>query len=113
MLIFIFYLFLDWKWNSYNLFHNSVVVGSSTLCDGLYMIDLMQSLFHFSYSASFVNVVVVSKCSRNIETSSMLWHRHFDHIFRPRIERLIKDGILVNLYFFLILILMLIVLKGI
>jgi hypothetical protein len=47
----------------------------------------------------FVNVVVVSKCTRNIETSSMLWHRHFDHISRPRIERLIKDGILVNLDF--------------
>jgi len=38
-----------------------------------------------------------SKCSRNIETSSILWHIHLDHISRPIIERLIKDGILVNL----------------
>jgi len=75
------------------------VVGSGTLRDGLYMIDLMYSLSHFSSSASFVNVVVVSKCSSNIETSSMLWHKHLDRISRPRIERLIKYSILVNLDF--------------
>jgi hypothetical protein len=46
-----------------------------------------------------VNVVVGSKCSKNIEISSMLWHRHLDHISRPRIERSIKDDILVNLDF--------------
>jgi hypothetical protein len=61
------------------------------------MIDLMHSLSHFSSSASFVNDVDVSKCNRNIETYSILWHRHLDHISRPRIERLIKDGILFNL----------------
>jgi len=44
-------------------------------------------------------IVVVSKCSRNIETSSMLWHIQLDHISRPIIERLIKDGIFVNLDF--------------
>jgi len=67
--------------------NNYVVVGSGTLCDGLYMIDLMHSLSHFSSSASFANDVVVSKCSRNIETSSILWYRRLDHISRPRIER--------------------------
>jgi hypothetical protein len=81
------------------IYNNSVVVGSGTLCDGLYMIDLMHSLSYFSSSVSFMNIVVVSKCSWNIETSSMLWHRHLDHISRPRIERLIKDGILVNIDF--------------
>jgi hypothetical protein len=82
------------------IYNNFVVVGYGTLCGGLYMIDLMHSLSHFSSSVSFVNVVVVSKCSRNIETSSMLWHKHLDHISRSRIERLIKDDILVNLDFF-------------
>jgi hypothetical protein len=69
------------------IYNNSIVVGFGTLCDGLYMIDLMHSLSYFSSSASFVNAVVVSKCSRNIETSSMLWYRHLDHISKPRIER--------------------------
>jgi len=81
------------------IYNNYVVVGSGTLRDGLYMIDSMHSLSHFSSSASFVNVVVFSKCSRNIETSSMLWHKHLDRISRLRIERLIKYGILVNLDF--------------
>jgi hypothetical protein len=45
------------------------VVDFGTLCDGLYMIDLMPSLSQFSFRASFVNVVVVSKSSRNIEIS--------------------------------------------
>jgi hypothetical protein len=52
------------------IYNNSDVVGSDTLCDGLYMIHLMHFLSHFSHSASFVNIVVVSKCSENIETSS-------------------------------------------
>jgi hypothetical protein len=49
------------------IYNNSVVVGFGTLCDGLYMVDLMPSLSHFSSSASFVNAVVVSKSSRNIK----------------------------------------------
>jgi hypothetical protein len=53
-------------------YHNFVVVGSSTLCDGLYKINLMLSLSHFFFSALFVNTVVGSKRSRDIETSSML-----------------------------------------
>jgi hypothetical protein len=56
------------------IYHNSVVVGSGTLCDGLYKIDLMHSLYHFSSSAPSVNVVVGSKRSMDIETSSILWH---------------------------------------
>jgi len=71
------------------IYNNSVVVSSGTLCDGLYIIDLMHSLSYFSFSASFVNVVIVSKCSRKIETSSMLWYRRLNHISKPRIEKLI------------------------
>lgn len=69
------------------IYNNPIVVGSGTLCDGLYIVDLTHSLSHFSSSASFVNIVVVSKCSGNIETYSILWHRHLDHISRPRIEK--------------------------
>jgi hypothetical protein len=43
------------------------MVDFGTLCDGLYMIDLMPSLSQFSSRVSFANVVVVSKSSRNIE----------------------------------------------
>jgi hypothetical protein len=57
------------------IYHNSVVVGFGTLCDGLYRIDLMPSLSHFSSNAPSVNAVVGSKRSMDIEISSMLWHR--------------------------------------
>jgi hypothetical protein len=50
------FLRLEMEWLSFN---NYVVVGSGTLCDGLYMIDLMHFLSYFSSSASFVNVVVI------------------------------------------------------
>jgi hypothetical protein len=82
------------------IYHNFVVVGPGTLCDSLYRIDLMPSLSHFSSGAHFVNVVVGSKRSKDIEVSSMLCRRSLDHISRPIIERLIKDGILVNLDFY-------------
>jgi hypothetical protein len=75
------------------------VVGSGILCDGLYRIDLMPSLSSFSSSAPIVNVVVGSRRSRDMETSSMLWHKRLDYISKPRMEMLIKDGILVKLNF--------------
>jgi len=88
------------------IYNNSVVVVSGTLCDVLYVIDLIHYLSHFSSSAYFVNddcfpsVVGILRlplcCGTNV----------LDHIFRPRIKRLIKNGI------FLFLILVLIVLKG-
>jgi hypothetical protein len=53
--------------NFWIIYNNSSVVDFGTLCDDLYMIDLMPSLPQFSFRASFVNVVVVSKSSRNIE----------------------------------------------
>ena len=33
------------------------------------------------------------------ENSSILWHRRLGHIFRERIEKLVKEGILQNLDF--------------
>lgn len=34
-----------------------------------------------------------------IENSSILWHRRVGHIFREKIERLVKDEILLSLDF--------------
>jgi len=46
-----------------------------------------------------VNSVIGHKRSRVDENSFMLWHRRLRHISRPRIERLIKEGILHDLDF--------------
>jgi hypothetical protein len=39
-------------------------------------------------------LIIGSKCSKKDENPSMLWHKCLGHIFRPRIQRLIKDNIL-------------------
>ena len=44
-----------------------------------------------------VNTTSSSKRLRLNEKSSTLWHKRLSHIFRQRIERLIKDEILPNL----------------
>jgi hypothetical protein len=38
-------------------------------------------------------LIIGSKCSKKDENPSMLWHKCLGHIFRPRIQRLIKDNI--------------------
>lgn len=86
------------------------MVGSTTLYDGLYKIDLLPTSDPVSSSVSVVNVVVGSKHTRSNETSSM-WHKRLGHIFRERMERLIKDSIPFDLSF-LILKLVLLVSKG-
>ena len=40
------------------------------------------------------------KQNRVNENSSILWHKRLGHISRERMERLVKDGILVSLDFF-------------
>jgi len=72
------------------VYFNSIIVGSGVLYDGLYMLNL---------NDMFVNSVIGHKRSRVDENSSMLWHRRLGHISRPRIERLIKEGILHDLDF--------------
>ena len=44
-----------------------------------------------------VNTTSSSKCLRLNEKSSTLWHKRSGHISRKRIERLIKDEILLDL----------------
>jgi len=72
------------------VYFNSIIVGSGVLYDGLYMLNL---------NDMSVNSVIGHKRSRVDENSSMLWHRRLGHISRPRIERLIKEGILHDLDF--------------
>ena len=75
-----------------------MLVGSETLCDGLYILYLSSVISQSSSNAHVMNIVG-SKRGRIDENSSMLWHKRLGHISRQRIERLIKDGILHNLDF--------------
>ncbi|KAH9648506.1 Integrase catalytic domain-containing protein [Citrus sinensis] len=80
------------------LFRNSKLVGSDTLYDGLYMIDLFSHGVESSSNAHVVHVVSSNR-ARLDENSSMLWHKRLGHISKQRMERLIKDDILHNLDF--------------
>ena len=76
---------------------NSSFVGSDFLIDGLYKINLD---LVFSQSLSLhMNVNVCTKCSRNNETSSLLWHKRLGHISNDRFKRLVKDEVLPTLDF--------------
>jgi len=72
------------------VYFNSIIIGSGVLYDRLYMMNL---------NDMYINSVIGHKRSRVDENSSMLWHRCLGHISRPRIERLIKEGILHDLDF--------------
>lgn len=82
-----------------SLYCNSLLVGSSTLSDGLYMVVLHSDFGGSSSQVPNANVVVGSKRARLNEKSSMLWHKRLGHISRERIQRLIKDDILHDLDF--------------
>ena len=77
----------------FELFYNSCVVGSGTLSDGLYKLDLDPSF------ANSINNVIGKKWSRVNENSSMLWYKRLGHISRERIQRLIKECVLHDLDF--------------
>lgn len=81
------------------LFRNSKLVGSGTLYDGLYIIDLVPHAVESSSNAHVMNVISSNR-ARVDENSSMLWHKQLGHISKQRMERLIKDDILHNLDFF-------------
>ena len=78
-----------------DLFYNSKIVGYGFLFDRLYKIKLEQD----NEYASFRVKNSVSKRSRIKDQSSMLWHKRLGHISKERIQRLIKDNILVSLDF--------------
>ena len=80
----------------FSLFKNSSFVGSSSLCDGLYKLNLNS---RFTESLLTLHHNVGTKHNLINESSSYLWHRCSDHISKERMKRLVKDGILPNLDF--------------
>jgi len=74
----------------FSLFQSSNVVGTRSLVDYLYKLDLHAS--HISESL-YVNSSGLKHRLIN-ENSSMLWHKHLGHISRERLERLVSKGIL-------------------
>ena len=80
----------------FSLFKNLSIVGSGTLCDGLYKLKLNN---HFAETLMILHPKVRTKRSLITEMSSFLWHKRLGHIFKERIQRLVKDGILENIDF--------------
>ena len=76
------------------MFKNSSFVGSGSLCDGLYKLNLNS---RFTESLLTLHHNVGTKCNLVNESSSYLWHRRLGHISKERMKRLVKDGILPNL----------------
>ena len=83
----------------FSLYHGSFLIGSGSLCDGLYKLNLHSDFAgENSCSAAVVNSTIGSKRQRE-DCSFMLWHRRLGHISKERIERLIRNGILDSLDF--------------
>jgi hypothetical protein len=85
------------------LFDNKVV-GLAFRQDKLYMLSMHENV---NVVCNDENVVCKEKVSSSTNkrkrcddvTSTKLWHYHLGHILRGRIERMIKDGILIPLDF--------------
>ena len=73
------------------------MIGTGIFCGSLYRLELFVLLY--VSTTLTVNTASGSKCLRLNEKSSTLWHKRFSHISRQRIERLIKDEILLDLDF--------------
>jgi hypothetical protein len=80
----------------FNLFKNTIFIGSGNLCDGLYKLNLNS---HLAESLLTLHHNVGYKRSLINENSSILWHRRLGHISKEILERLVKDEILPNLDF--------------
>ena len=73
-----------------SLFQYSNIIGTGSLVDNLYKLDLhalkiIQTLHASSYGI---------KHKLLNENSSMLWHKCVGHISKQRIQRLVSEGIL-------------------
>ena len=79
-----------------SLMLNFVTVGSGIFCDGLYKISLNHE---FAQALIILHSNVGSKRGLINANSSILWHRRLRHIYKERIEKLVKEGILQNLDF--------------
>jgi hypothetical protein len=76
----------------------SKVVGLAFRQDKLYMLSMHVNVVCNEQVSSSTNVSSKRKRFDNA-TSAKLWHYHLGHISRGRIERLIKDAILIMLDF--------------
>ena len=75
------------------MYRDSLLIITRVLCENLYKLELSA----LPYVFTTVNTISCSKCLRLNEKSSTLWHKRLGHIYRQRIERLIKDEILLDL----------------
>ena len=79
------------------LYRDSLLIGNRILCGSLYILELF--VLPYVSTTLSVNTISGSKHLRLNEKSSTLWYKHLGHISRQRIERLIKDEILLDLDF--------------
>ena len=82
--------------NQFTLSINSNIVGTGSLVyhDNLYSLDIIAS-YQESLHASSCGM----KRKFNQENSGSLWHKRLGHISKPRIERLVSNGILYDIDF--------------
>ena len=78
-----------------SLYLNSSVIGTSSLIDKLYKLNIKASNGNEILHSS--NYGIKRKLTNEI--SSMLWHRCLCHISNQRIQRLVLEGILDTLDF--------------
>ena len=78
---------------TFSLFQNSKVIGTGSLIDKLYKLNMQSPNTNLIMNATIIG----SKRKLNNKKSSMLWHKRMGHISKQRIERLITQGILDSL----------------
>jgi len=81
----------------FSLFKRTFMIGSGTLYDGLYKLNLDNS-----YAETLMNLHhnVGNKNNLVDERSTYLWHKHLGHIFKERMQRLVKNEILSGFGFY-------------
>jgi len=80
----------------FSLFKRTFMIGSGTLYDGLYKLNL-DNLYAETLMTLHHNVG--TKRSLVDERSAYLWHKRLGHISKERMQRLVKNEILPNLDF--------------
>lgn len=75
-----------------DIYHDSILVGHATLCDGLFILTV-------SHECNFSSSCNPRKRKRDLNTSFSLWHKRLGHISNDRIHRLVHNNILHNLDF--------------
>jgi len=80
----------------FSLFKRAFIIGSGTLYDGLYKLNL-DNLYAETLMTWHHNVG--TKRSLVDERSAYLWHKHLGHISKERMQRLVKNEIFSDLDF--------------